>query len=174
MLRGHALLTGVALLLTVLADGDKPAAADPQPDLEKYRRLPDEAKKILDKAERIEIFSLHPDRPEVKPKDDFHGWKVLGKTVVEDAKVRQEVVAALYKGIAESGGVAGCFRPRHGLRVTSGEQSVDLVICFECLWIQVHVGGKEVPVWTSFAAQPVLNRILRAANVPLAAKPGGD
>jgi hypothetical protein len=165
------LCTFVAALAAVVAAGGLAVAADDKADLDKFRKLPEAAKAILDKADQLEVFSLDPERPEQKPKDDFHGWKVLGKTAVEGAEARQKVVDALYKGIAEGQGAAGCFRPRHGVRATSGDKTVDLVICFECVSMEVHVGGDRAAVWTSAAPQKALDRILRAAKVPLPPKP---
>src|SRR5262245_20526938 len=154
-----------------VAMGASGISADDKADIEKYRKLPEDAKAILEKADQLELLSVHPERPQEKPKDEFHGWKVLGRTVVKDADTRKAIRAAISKGVAESQGVAGCFNPRHGIRATSGGKTVDLVICFECWWMEVHVGGKWFAVWTSGSPEPTLDKVLRDANVPLAPKP---
>jgi hypothetical protein len=127
----------------------------------------------LQKADRFELYSLDPDIPDVKPKNDFHGWKVLGKTLVKDAAARKKLVAALQKGVAENDGVAaGCFNPRHGIRVIGKNKTVELVICFECLQVQVFVGGQARQGFlTTESPQPAFDKILTDAGVPLPKKP---
>lgn len=51
-------------------------------------RIPDEARVILEKAEQLVLLSVDPDLPKAKPRDDFYGWRVLGKTMVTDAGTR--------------------------------------------------------------------------------------
>lgn len=40
--------------------------------------------------------------------------------------------------------VAACFNPRHGLRAVHAGHTVDLVICFECLTLEVFADGAHV------------------------------
>ena len=62
--------------------------------------LPGSASALLDEADAIEILSIDPkDRPS-RPEEDFHGWKVLGRTSIRDPEVRKRVVAALRRGIS--------------------------------------------------------------------------
>lgn len=145
--------------------------ADVNAEIEQYRRLPEGAKAILEQVDQLEVWSLHPEPPEGQVAEKFHRCAVLGKTVVNNAEMRGKVIAAVHKGVAESQGVAGCFKPRHGIRATRNGQTVDLVICFECLWMDVHVGGKHFAVWTSPSPELILDRVLGDAQVRLAPKP---
>jgi hypothetical protein len=136
-------------------------------------KLPEAAQAILDKAEKVELLSLHPrpvpkaDRP--KEKDLFHNYRVLGKTALKDAD-RKTVFAALDKGIkdADPNLAAGCFNPRHGIRATHDGKTVDLVICFECLQIVAYVDDKYAggPKVTG-TPQPAFDKVLKAAKVLL-------
>lgn len=146
-------------------------AEDKTPD---YQHLPKDVEAILAKPDRLELFSLDPAMPDEKPKNGFHEWKVLGSTVVKDAKTQAALVAALQKGIAESNVVASCFDPRHGLRATQGGKTVDLVICFRCRSIEVHRGDQRSFVWVTVSPQPALDKVLKDANVPLAKKVDAD
>lgn len=129
---------------------------------------------LFDKAERLELISLQPEGPPAKGAPALHGWAVLGKTVVKDAEVRKAMVAALKKGLAESdGSTKDCFNPRHAIRVMNGGKPVDYLICFECSQVIIYADGKtraELPITRS--PQPVLDKVLRDAGVPLAKKPG--
>ena len=138
-------------------------------------------REMLEKAEKFELISLDPSRSADKPKDTFHGWKVLGRTVVKDAETRKQLVAALRKGIEENtrGGdamtLANCFDPRHGVRVTDGDKSVELVICFRCYQIQVYVDGFRLQgglMPTTKTQQAVFDQALQRARVPLAPRGG--
>ena len=62
-------------------------------------KIPESARAALEKADRFELLSIDPDRQQEKTKDDFHGWKVLGKTQIKDADTRKKLVAALKKGV---------------------------------------------------------------------------
>jgi hypothetical protein len=131
-------------------------------------KLPDDAKAILEGADTFEVYSLDPKRSVEKPKDHFHGWKVLGKTALKDRKERAKLLGALQKGIKESDGSAAlCFNPRHGIRAVKGDKSVDLVICYECLSMQVWQGDKAGSVLTTRSPEKAFNRLLAAAKVPL-------
>jgi hypothetical protein len=132
----------------------------------KDNKFPDNVRTALDKADALEVYSLDPS--ERNAKDGFHGWKVLGKTTLKDQAKRKELLEALDRGMAESTGGARCFIPRHGVRAVYGAVRVDLVICFECGWVYVYDGDKDGPhLTTSGKPQPVFDKVLRDANVPL-------
>jgi hypothetical protein len=135
--------------------------------------IPAEAKAALEKADEWEMYSLDPTRTTDPPKDAFHGWKVLGKTTVKDADMRKQLLAALAKGAADNKGVvAGCFNPRHGIRVKAGDKTTDLVICFECFSASVYVGDEKAGSFlTTGSPQPALDKVLMDAKVPLPEKP---
>src|SRR5262249_52718145 len=111
--------------------------------------FPDSFRAVLDAADTVELLSLDPNdadfddededdeseaRPRVvnpspppAPADLFHGFLVLGKTVLEDPAERSAILSALYRGIDESDGdVVMCFDPRHGIRARRGEAVVDV------------------------------------------------
>jgi hypothetical protein len=131
--------------------------------------LPATVREALSKPSRVELLSLEPGRPRGKPKRSFHGWKVLGGTLVVDREKQNVLLSAVDRGIAESdGSVAVCFEPRHGITVTSGSTVVDLVICFECLQVEAFVNGKAVEgAPTTSMPQPILDKLLEEAGVPL-------
>jgi hypothetical protein len=135
------------------------------------KKLPDQAKAVLDNPSLVTLYSLEP--LEKPGKDNaFQGWKVLGKTTVKEVEARKKLLSALEKSIAEPGrGGAKCFDPRHAIRATQEGKTVDLVICFECGWVYVYVDGKDVAhVEMDTVAQPLFDQVLRNAEVPLAKK----
>ena len=164
----------VALLLAAVPAPSEDKKKKAEDDFKEFTELPKEAKAILDQAEQIDLYSLDPAGGMLKKdaeKDGFHGWKVLGKTKLADAKERKKVMAALHKGIAAGFGPAGCFHPRHGIRATLKDKTVDLVICFECGSMGVYHGEKGSVVWTGPSPQPKLDAVLEAAKVRTPPKP---
>ena len=125
--------------------------------------------KVLQKGEHFEVLSLDPTAimsvhgvelegaPEV-----FHGYRIRGKTAVASKDERETLLKLLSQGIAkgDSEMVTLCFEPRHGLRSTFQDQSVDLVICFACN--QINVSGTEgiESYQTKDDAAEMLNEIL--------------
>ena len=106
-----------------------------------------ETRGVLERPDGLEIFALHPypHMPEGAAEDgaDFHGYRILGSTEVDDAAQRKVLIDLVAIGVDESDGtVAACFDPRHGLRVRQGDEVVDLVICFACLSMHLHGPGE--------------------------------
>ncbi len=131
-------------------------------------KLPASAKAVVDQATQVILYSLEPSEKEGKG-DTLRGWKVLGKTALEDVKSRTKLLAEFAKAIAapHEGG-AKCFEPRHALRAVHDGKSAELIICFECRWVSVYVDGKFIEqIEISDMAQPFFDQVLRAAKVPL-------
>lgn len=141
-------------------------------------------RKTLENSEQFTLYSLDPcsiyaiatDNPkedhEPKPnttlKEKFHRYTVLGKTRIVDSAIKARLIRALYGGIDE-GGSAGiiCFNPRHGIRVVRGEQTVDLLICFECQKIYAYTNSSSGRAYTSGSPQKIFDSTLVDAKIPL-------
>jgi hypothetical protein len=137
--------------------------------------IPDEFRKALDKAKALELYSLDPSAPVKKGDAAFHGWKVLGKTEVKK-KTLAKLVTAFKKGAEEADQKvnAGCFRPRHGIRVRLDSKSYDFVVCFECVAVMLYKGKGEKSVngfHVSKTPADVFNTILKGAKVKLPDQP---
>jgi hypothetical protein len=130
-----------------------------------------ESKNVLENAEVLELLSLDPVPLKEHPEEGFHGYAILGAVKLNDSVKRKALLRALYAGITNSdGSVAACFNPRHGLRAKLGSEVVELVICFECHQIETHAtNGRSV--LTDASAQPVFDKALTDAGVPLPKDP---
>jgi hypothetical protein len=67
--------------------------------------------------------------------------------------------------------MARCFDPRHWIRATQGDKTVDIVFCFGCGQIYFdHDAMKDEETTDSILSgmQPAFDEILKAAGVPLA------
>jgi hypothetical protein len=158
---------GLALVLTLAVVPLACAADNP---------IPEEFRKALEKAEAIDLYSLDPSPLKGKAEGDFHGWKVLGKTEVKKETLAK-LVAAFEKGAAEQNQnvAAGCFNPRHGIRVTLDGKTYDFVICFECAGVMLYKDKEEKNTkgfQVSKSPAGVFNKVLKDANVKLPEQPG--
>jgi hypothetical protein len=102
----------------------------------------------------------------------FYDFPVLGYTRIIDPAVCRAVVAAVKKSMrfAPPQG-ARCFNPRHVLRVSEGEETVDLVICYECGLYHCYRNGQKERGGTILGdSQPLLDKILTDAGIRLAPK----
>jgi hypothetical protein len=139
--------------------------------------MPREAADLLARAESIELLSLDPEMETAKATSVFRGFAVLGSTAVRDREAQAGLVKAVGKAVVLRpwNSIGVCFRPRHGLRVKSGETLLEVAICFECSRMEVDVNGKQQAVRSiGGSAQGHLDELLKAAKVPLAAKPRKD
>jgi len=132
----------------------------------KQNALPPEVKKILDTADRFILLSLDPklmteQKPDKPSNELFHNYRVRRKIEIRTRNGRDELLRALYKGIADSdGSFAMCFNPRHGIRASMGDETVDVVICFECSSIQIH-GKTDGELLTSGSPASTFTRALK-------------
>jgi hypothetical protein len=131
----------------------------------------------LEKADSFELYSLEPLLDPKTGEEDYdlngagdrlHGWRILGKMTVSEEATRRELIDELKKGLGKKTG-SKCFDPRHAIRRTNDGKPVDLLICFECGYIELYVDGKCVGGLTPIGANPsAFNEVLRKAGVPLA------
>jgi hypothetical protein len=137
--------------------------------------LPKEARTILKKAPTVVLYSLDPAAEEQKGEQAqrHFGWKVLGKTTLKRSdEAGLDLLRALDRAIGKGRG-AKCFDPRHAIHAEYDGKKLDLVICFACNWVYVYLDQKddEPPqVLIDASAEPVFDRILRDAKIPLAKK----
>jgi hypothetical protein len=171
------------MVLVRVTGGKAVVVGGPLKENQFYRRnrMPAVVERVLDKADGFELYSLEPqvaradqDGNVIEPKDGFHGYRALGKTEVKAAD-RKKLADALRLGVEGNyWTVAGCFLPRHGVRMTADKKTVDLVICFQCMSVLVFVDGKqEAQFLVTGEPQETLDAVLKAAGVELP-KPAGE
>lgn len=129
------------------------------------------SRQILDTSEQFVLLSLepvYPNQPSTETSEKFHNYPILGGTEIKDPKQKTELLDALYKGIAESDdAIAACFNPRHGIRAVSGTNWIELVICFECSYMQEYGSGSGDGASTTKSPTETFNRALRQAGLPI-------
>ena len=126
---------------------------------------------ILNHPERLTLYSIDGDAVrhdrKLEGAEDFHGAPVLGKVEITDGDARAAITQVLKRGMETPESAKECFWPRHALRVVSGRRTVDFLICFECSQIYAYEGSSRLFKPVSRTPQPVFNRYLREAGLPL-------
>lgn len=128
-----------------------------------------EIRQLLNSASRIELLSLEVrDAPRAAVEGDFHGYPVLGALTVTSPDERRTLVDQVTKSIARSPSrTFGCFLPRHGVRATLKDETVELLICFECSTVYYIRAGKQQRLNIDEKPEKFLNGLLQNAGIRL-------
>src|SRR5690606_712500 len=111
----------------------------------------------VDDVKQLELYSLRPGtNDESEPKqaqERFHGWRVLGKITIRNARWQSKISRKLTEGLeSQGGGRATCFAPHHGLRIVTDKGTTDMVICFMCDQVNIyHPDGRFEDLLMSYA-----------------------
>jgi hypothetical protein len=162
---------------TTTATPAPPAFAGRETDVVK-RALPGVDRETLERADRLEFLAVQPypgvlpGEPPIEPGDDFHGYRILGRAHLTDPGERRALIEAVYRGfngLLEP--AAACFNPRHGLRARRGEQTVEILLCYECstarIFSAAHESGAEAAALAK-VGEDVLDGLLKAHGLPKA------
>ena len=131
--------------------------------------LSKEVEAALDSASSVTLYSLEPwTDPDLKV-TRFHGYRVLGKTRL-DSEAKMQAIAAIQTAISsfvDPGYVAACFDPRHALHITNAGHSYDILVCYQCMDVQVFRDQQSI-AWLGAVGSPdTLNALLSKARVPI-------
>lgn len=129
--------------------------------------LPPEVLRALNAPEKATLYSIDPVRSGfLRP--TFHGYRILGSARLT-GKQQRIAIWEFESAVSNWNGItAECFNPRHGLRVISGGQAFDLVLCFECHQVEIFAHDKLTAELGATGTPEVLNAILKRTGVPLA------
>jgi hypothetical protein len=139
--------------------------------------LPPELNDFLRTADSFILFSIEPIPGGQAPSTNtFCGRIVVGQLTIRRPETRANLIDALDKGIRaippSPPGVPvflpDCFFPRHGIRAIKGDETVELLICFECS--QVQVSSNKNRSWffmTDKKPATTFNGILKRNHIAL-------
>ena len=118
-------------------------------DGNKSSPLPNGLQERLVGSSSFEALSLIPvpiseSDKEATNADVVLGYHVLGTVKIDDRKMRQELVGAVGKDIAEANHPpSSCMlQPRHGIRCGDGSNAVIMLICYHCGDVLLEQNGK--------------------------------
>lgn len=122
--------------------------------------------------ERMVVYSIDGrgkfDRGGPYTGEVFHVYPVVGKVEITDEASRREITRALNAGLTSVVMPNKCFWPRHAVRLVRGDETIDLVICFQCNQVgRSDEGWLMSPDLMGDAPRDVLNRYLTRAGVEL-------
>ncbi|GAA0717277.1 hypothetical protein [Dokdonella soli] len=128
--------------------------------------LPADASRALESAKQIVLYSLEPWERPSKVEVTFHGYKVLGKTELDESHTATARGAFKSATAAWDGRIATCFDPRHALRIVSDGHVYDFLLCYACHQLEVYRDDAQVASIGATGSASVLNKLLADANVP--------
>lgn len=140
--------------------------------------LPEDILSLINNAESIELYSLDAytrdkDLEKFNAREmtatKFHGQTIYGSRRFTDEDHKSRIRKAIIDSapVIENPFAAACFWPRHGVRFTAGDKHLDLVICFQCVNMQIYSPQREDSIQVTSAGKSVLNRILNAEGIPI-------
>jgi hypothetical protein len=138
--------------------------------------IPDIVRTALEEGQEFELYSLDPKHRDEQAPTEFLRRKIIGKLPIKDEVTRKRIVEAFEEGVQNRPELAiSCFNPRHAIRVQDAGKTYYLSICFECENVYVFVDDQEKYSFyfrTAASPEPVFDKILKDAGVPLAQKGG--
>lgn len=167
------LLAALALMAGLLpACASSPRPEEPS-NIPEILKLPAELSAVLSESTEWELLAIDPERPgsDESPADAFHGFRVQGRKSLRSDLDRSQLAYALNAGIAGNQGmVAGCFLPRHGISAKTEAGRVDLLICFQCMQINVYGEGDDRldQILTTPDPRRVFDRVYNSAGLTIA------
>jgi hypothetical protein len=100
----------------------------------------------------------------------FHGWGVVASAAPSDANSEATISQSLAKIVsAHTEGQYACFSPHHGLTLTNGGESYDVLLCFDCSQYIVFTLDSAIVFLDSFNARSekeTWEQVFRAADLP--------
>ena len=127
---------------------------------------------IPHQVDRLVLYSLECDFDrDAVPKDAelLHGYLVLGKTEIDSAASRSEILDAVREDISNGSKIYSCFDPHHAIRIVHNDTTNDVVICYKCRGYERTENGKLKT--TSYPmdvrSRELLNRVLKSDGVAL-------
>jgi hypothetical protein len=134
--------TMIVAIFLLLVSSTAAAAQDPT----KEKPLSDKVWDVLRGAVEIDVFQLDP-----TGQDIFVGeWRYLGKCTAKGPGTRKEIISALEEGVKKAEKKKnGKFEPRYGVRATSGNTTVEMVIDFELGEVRVFSAKDKAIIRTS-------------------------
>lgn len=165
----------ITLIGMFVGCGSPPPEDPPEAILDIVNEIPSTVSVALMESQEFEVLSLDPKRRDINAPAEFFRRRVIGKVRVTDSETRKQILAALNRGVsAPQITPPSCFDPRHAIHVKNQGTTYYIVICFECLQVEVFVDDeldRELNFRTTDAPEEFFDSLLRAANVPVA-EPG--
>lgn len=135
------------------------------PIAELNKAFPADSRKVFEQSDRFILYSIKSMRAPNQT-NTFHGYPIIGQSEIKDTKIKADLVAHFYDGMAGDIMAAGCFNPHHAIRAMKGQKTVDLVICFSCSGVEIHYGQQEGRTNVAREPERFYDAVLADAGVP--------
>ena len=129
------------------------------------KAFPADSRNVFEQSDRFILYSIES-RPTPNQANTFHGYPIVGQTEIKDEKIKSDLVAHFYDGMAAESIAKGCFSPHHAIRAMKGQKTVDLVICFSCSGVHIYYGEERSRTHVAQEPERFYNAVLATVGVP--------
>lgn len=153
---GHVALCLLSFVIAAAAYADRNVEVDWEAIEAANRAARREFGERLPKLKVTKLFRIDPSatrRNAPSSASRFHDWIVVASAAPSDDPSATTISRSLASIVAShDSGVAACFDPHHGLTLSDGGTSFDVLLCFECSRYIVYTSGGAVMYADSFTA----------------------
>lgn len=114
---------------------------------QRAKAFPESSYQIFKTSDRLTLYLLDP-TGKSGAKENFHGFSIITKTEIKARNHQNLLKRSFLKSIISNVEKTECFTPRHGLQISDGKQTLDLVISFECgkfvSYFENKKGGSQI------------------------------
>lgn len=134
-----------------------------------FNHFPSGALEAIARDPGLIVYAIDPtDGPRATPGiPAFHDWPILGQTVLSRPQEREALTDSLRRAARGAWDSASCFNPRHAIRAAAGNETYDILLCFECGQAAVYLPDGRVKWMPIRGGADALNHLLNAAQVQL-------
>lgn len=105
------------------------------------RSIPPEVRAILESSEKFDVLG-EIDKKETS-EGDFRSFAPNRLVAVSTDATKKEILEALYHDASKEDSPAECYEPRHAIRASHKDKSVEVEICFSCSRFVIKFGSQE-------------------------------
>jgi hypothetical protein len=153
-----SLITGFVIAVLAAPSHAAPKAGDG------LKKLPEAFRAALEKAEFLELMSVHFDQAQGKVDDAVGGYAVRKKTKLK-GDTREITLILLDEGLAEGTVLGKEFSPKHAIRVVHDKKTYEVLISYDATQVKLFEDGKQVgePLPISKGPDDTFTRTIRNA-----------
>jgi len=156
----------ITVAITVIAGGGWLAIGEML-----IRQVPSEVWRALREPGEMTLLTLKSSG-DLENKRGFHGYEIVDRVAVLTSRERAIVNSSLKRSIARWQGAVWLmmFDASHGIRVTDGTKTYDILISYQSQQLVVCKGDEAIAGLGFRGSSEALDQLLRAANVPVPAR----
>ncbi len=104
--------------------------------------FPSNSYQTFSNGKKLTLYSIEPFK-KFENSEKFLNYSVISKSEIHDGSFQKFLKHAFLNDASTTLQGAACFNPRHGLRISDGSETLDILICYECGNFATIFGDKK-------------------------------